>query len=119
MDIPHLKAELNHHRMEWNELEAVFDRTEEKILDYIITSQAEKTLKHFETLKDIENRMRPIRNNLIFVYENLAQASRQKGNLAEENEFKSKAADFYKNRYSRNERRIQLIGVLNRNGIMV
>ena len=119
MDVQHLKAELNHHRMEWNELEADFDKTEEKILDYIRTSQAEKTVKHFETLKEIENKMRPIRNNLIFVYENLAQSSHLTGNLSEERDFKAKAADFYKNRYSRNERRIQLIGILNRNGIMI
>lgn len=119
MDVQHLKAELNHHQMEWNELEADFDKTEEKILDYIRTSQTEKTVKHFEILKDIENKMRPIRNNLIFVYENLAQASHLKGNPAQENEYKTKAADFYKNRYSRNERRIQLIGILNRNGIMI
>ncbi|MES2747863.1 MAG: hypothetical protein V4648_05765 [Bacteroidota bacterium] len=119
MDIQHLKAELTHHRMEWNELGSHFDKTEEKILDYIRAGEIDSTIKYFETLRDIENKMRPLRNNLIFVYENLAQIAQLKGKYSEENDFKEKAEHFYKSRYYRNERSLKLIGLLNRNGIMV
>ena len=119
MELTILQEELINNHMEWNELGSYFDKTEEKILDYLRNDKKEWAKKHFENLKEIENKMRPIRNNLINAYESLAQFSFEKGKLFEENKFKEKAADFYKNRYNRNERSIKLIGILNRNGITV
>lgn len=119
MDIQHLKAELNHHKMEWNQLGSHFDKAEEKILDCIRTGDRDLSLQHFEILKDLESRMRPIRNNIIFVYENLAQFYRLKGNSFEENEFIQKAALFHKSRLTRNDRSLKLVCLLNRNGIAI
>lgn len=119
MDIQHLKAELNHHKMLWNEFTNHFDTTEQKILDCIRTGEAEASLKYFRALKDLEDKMRPLRNNLIFVYENLAQFYKLKGNLSEENDFREKAEKFHKSRYTRNERSLKLTCLLNRNGIAV
>lgn len=119
MDIHHLKAELSHHKMEWNALGNYFDRTEEKILDCLRLGEKDNSRRHFETLRDIENRMRPLRNNLIFLYENLAQNSSARGNLIEENDFYQKAKSFQKSRYLRSERSLKLTCLLNRNGITV
>lgn len=119
MDFHHLKAELSHHKMQWNELDSHFNKTEEKILDYIRTGEKDHSLKYFEILKDIENRMRPLRNNLIFIYENLAQFSSAKGDRMEENDFYQKARSFQKSRYTRNERSLKISSLLNRNGVMV
>ena len=119
MDIAVLHEELNFIHSEWNELGNYFDKTEEKILDNLRNDKKEWAKKHFENLKEIENKMRPLRNNIINVYENLAQFSFEKGKLYEESKFKEKAEEFYKNRYNRNERSLKLIGILNRNGIDV
>ena len=117
MDITILQEELSIIHSEWNELGNYFDKTEERILDYIRNDNKEWAKKHFENLKDIENKMRPVRNNLIYGYESLAQFSSEKGKHHDENKFKEKAADFYKNRFRQNERSLKLIGILNRNGI--
>ena len=119
MDTTILEAELSMIHSEWNELGYYFDKTEEKILDNLRNDKKEWAKKHFENLKEIENKMRPLRNNLINVYENLAQFSSEKGKHYEETKFKEKAEEFYKNRYIRNERSLKLIGILNRNGIEV
>jgi len=119
MDITILQEELAKIHSEWNELGNSFDKTEEKILDFIRNDNKEWAKKHFESLKEIENKMRPIRNHLINAYESLAQFSSEKGKHYDESKFKIKAEEFYKNRYSRNERSLRLIGILNRNGIKV
>jgi hypothetical protein len=64
MDITILKEELSTINSEWNELDNYFDRTEEKILDNIRNNKKEWAKKHFENLKEIESRMRSIRNNM-------------------------------------------------------
>lgn len=119
MDIQHLKAELSHHKMAWNQLVSHFDKTEQRILDCIRNGETDTTIRHYETLKDLESQMRPLRNNLIFVCENLAQFYRIQGNLSEENGFMQKAEKFQKSRYKRNNRRLRLSSILNRNGILV
>ncbi len=117
MDIQHLKAELRHHKMEWNELGIHFDRTEEKILDCLRSGEKDNSLAYFKHLKEIENQMRPIRNNLIFLYENLAQSSNDRGHFSEENDFYQKARVFQKSRYSRSERSLRITNLLQRNGL--
>lgn len=119
MDINHLKAELQHHKMEWNALGNHFDKTEEKILDCLRTGEKEGSLKHYEALRRIEGEMRPLRNSLVFICENLAQFSSASGNCYEENDFYQKARNFQKSRFSRSERSLKITGLLNRNGIIV
>lgn len=119
MDIAILQEELVRFHSEWNELGNHFDKTEEKIIDYIISDEKEWAIKHFENLKDIENKMRPIRNNMMYAYENLAQFSYEKGKQNEVVLLKEKANEFYKNSRTRNERSLKLVGILNRNGIDV
>jgi|SRR6478672_3588619 len=119
MNATDLHEELIICRIEWNELGNTLDRTEEKIFDHLRNGEKERVVKHFHYLLDIENKMRPLRNNLMYVYENLAQTSQEKGKQHEVVHFKEKANEFYKNSYKRNERSLKLIGILNRNGIDV
>lgn len=119
METIDLQEELVINRIEWNELGNSLERTEEKIFDHLRDGQKERVIKHFHYLLYIENKMRPIRNNLIYVYENLAQHSQQKGKQHEVIHFKEKANELCKNIYKRNERSLKLIGILNRNGIDV
>jgi len=119
MDTTDLQEELIICRIEWNELGNSLDRTEERIFDHLRNGEKERVVKHFHYLLDIENKMRPIRNNLMYVYENLAQSSHDKGKHHEVVQFKEKANEFYKNSYKRNEKSLRLIGILNRNGIDV
>ena len=119
MDTLDLQEELVIYQIEWNELSSSLDRTEEKIFDHLRNGEKERVVKHFHYLLDIENKMRPIRNNLMYVDENLAQSSYEKGREHEVLHFKEKANELYKKSYIRNERSLKLIGILNRNGIDV
>ncbi len=119
MDTIILQEELVINKIEWNELGNSLARTEEKIFDHLRNGEKERAVKHFHYLLDIENKMRPIRNNLMYVYENLAQHSQEKGKQHEVVHFKEKANEFYKNSSKRYEKSLKLMGILNRNGIDV
>lgn len=113
-----LETELEYNQKEWNELRNYFDQTEQRILDNIRTGDKECAKKNFDNLQEIENRMRPIRNNLIYIYENLVLFSSDTKKYNQEF-IKDKAKHLFENKYKRNESSLNLIGILSRNGIDV
>ncbi len=119
MTIERLEIELEYNRKEWIELENYFNDTEQRVLDNMRIGNKEIAKKLFYNLREIEIRMRPIRNKLSLLYENLEQLTIEKNQENKKKDISKKGIAFFENRYKINQRSLNLIGLLSRNGIVV